>query len=207
VALRTVNRRRLESEATTASHQGVIARAAPLPEYDLDGLLRAHNPFLLVLDGLTDPGNLGAVLRSAECAGVTGIVLPSHRSAHISPAVTKAAAGAIEHLAMTVVGGIPTAITKLQAAGVLTLGLDAGGSQSIFEVAPAPDQPVALVLGAEGRGLAKLTRHRVDMLVAIPLLGRLNSLNVAAAAAIACFEIVRRRQSPLSDPHISTSES
>jgi 23S rRNA (guanosine2251-2'-O)-methyltransferase len=198
VPIRSVSRRRLETEATTAAPQGVIARAASLPHFDLDDLLRVRAPFLLVLDGITDPGNLGALLRTAECAGVTGVVLPSHRSVHISPAVTKAAAGAVEHLPMALVGGIPTAISRLGEAGVLTVGLDAEGSRSIYHLGASPDQPVALVLGAEGKGLAKLTRHRVDMLVAIPLVGRLNSLNVAAAAAIACFEIVRCRQGPSS---------
>ncbi len=194
VPLRPVTRRRLESEAATAAPQGVLARAAALPEHDLDELATGPAPFLLVLDGITDPGNLGALLRTAECAGVTGVVLPSHRSAHITPAVTKAAAGAVEHLPLALVGGIPAALSRLTAAGVTTVGLDAGGDRSLFDLPDHAAGPIALVLGAEGRGLAKLTRHRVDMLVAIPLLGRLNSLNVAAAAAIACFEIVRRRQ-------------
>lgn len=196
VPLRTVTRRRLETEAATAAPQGVIARAATLPTYDLTDLTRVRAPFLLVLDGITDPGNLGALLRTAECAGVTGVVLPRHRSAHITPAVTKAAAGAIEHLPMALVGGIPSTLASLSEGGITTVGLDSGAPRSLFEVSLDRDQPIALVLGAEGRGLAKLTRQRVDMLVAIPLVGRLNSLNVAAAAAIACFEVVRRRQGP-----------
>ncbi|MEZ5407827.1 MAG: 23S rRNA (guanosine(2251)-2'-O)-methyltransferase RlmB [Acidimicrobiales bacterium] len=200
VPLRPVTRRRLESEAATAAPQGVLARAAALPEHDLDELASGPAPFLLVLDGITDPGNLGALLRTAECAGVTGVVLPSHRSAHITPAVTKAAAGAVEHLPLALVGGIPTALTRLSDAGVTTVGLDAGGDRTLFDLPEHAAGPIALVLGAEGRGLAKLTRHRVDMLVAIPLLGRLNSLNVAAAAAIACFEIVRRRQGTPAGP-------
>lgn len=199
VPLRPVTRRRLESEAATAAPQGVLARAGALPEHDLDELAAGPAPFLLVLDGITDPGNLGALLRTAECAGVTGVVLPSHRSAHITPAVTKAAAGAVEHLPLALVGGVPAALSRLSAAGVTTVGLDAGGDRSVFDL-PDHAGPIALVLGAEGRGLAKLTRHRVDMLVAIPLLGRLNSLNVAAAAAIACFEIVRRRQGAPAGP-------
>jgi len=200
VPLRPVTRRRLESEAATAAPQGVLARAAALPEHDLDELAAGPAPFLLVLDGITDPGNLGALLRTAECAGVTGVVLPSHRSAHITPAVTKAAAGAVEHLPLALVGGVPAALSRLSDAGVTTVGLDAGGDRSLFDLPDHAAGPIALVLGAEGRGLAKLTRHRVDMLVAIPLLGRLNSLNVAAAAAIACFEIVRRRQGTPAGP-------
>jgi 23S rRNA (guanosine2251-2'-O)-methyltransferase len=194
VPLRVVSRRRLESEASTAAPQGVVARAAPLPEHGLEELIRVSAPFLLVLDGITDPGNLGALLRTAECAGVTGIVLPAHRAAHITPAVTKAAAGAVEHLPIALVGGVPSCLAALAEAGVVTVGLDAGGDRTLFDLPAGSEERVALVLGAEGRGLAKLTRQRVDMLVAIPLTGRLNSLNVAAAAAVGCFEIVRRRQ-------------
>jgi 23S rRNA (guanosine2251-2'-O)-methyltransferase len=195
VPVRAVGRKRLAAEASTGSHQGVVARAGRLPEASLDDLVRRRGqraPFLLVVDGVTDPGNLGAMLRTAECAGVTGVVLGRHRSVHITPTVTKAAAGAIEHLPMAVVGGIPTALTDLQAAGVTTIGLDAGGDLSIFEAVPDND-PVALVLGAEGRGLSRLVGERVDRVVAIPLHGSLNSLNVSAATAIACFEVVRRR--------------
>ncbi len=196
VPLRPVGRKRLAAEAATGSHQGVVAKAAPLPESSLDELMAVSQPFLLVLDGVTDPGNLGAVLRTAECAGVTGVVLGRHRSVHITPTVTKSAAGAIEHLPMAIVGGIPAALSQMSEAGVVTVGLDAGGDRSVFESLP-PDGPIALVLGAEGRGLSRLVGERVDMLVAIPLQGGLNSLNVAAAAAIACFEVVRRRQSDL----------
>lgn len=204
VPVRPVNGKRLASEAASAAPQGIIARAAPLPERDLDQMAAAPGAFLLVLDGITDPGNLGALLRTAECAGVTGVVLPRHRAVHISPTVTKAAAGAIEHLPMAVVGGIPTALTRLGEAGVLTAGLDAGGDHSVFEAfteanGVTPDRGVALVLGAEGRGLSRLVRARVDLLVAIPLMGDLNSLNVAAAAAIGCFEVVRRRAASTRD--------
>jgi len=195
VPVRSVNTKRLAAEAATSAPQGVVARAAPLPEHDFDDLMAVANPFLLVLDGITDPGNLGALLRTAECAGVTGVVLPRHRSVHISPTVTKAAAGAVEHLPLAVVGGIPSALSKLSGAGIVTVGLDAAGTSSVFTALTMADGPVALVLGAEGRGLSRLVRERADLLVAIPLEGGLNSLNVAAAAAVACFEVVRRRKS------------
>lgn len=203
VAVKLVSRKRLAVEAASSAPQGVVARAAPLPERELDDLMTGPNPFLLVLDGITDPGNLGALLRTAECAGVTGVVLPRHRSVHISPTVTKAAAGAVEHLPMAVVGGIPTALTRLSEAGVATVGLDAAGRGSVFTSLTMADGPIALVLGAEGRGLSRLVRLRADMLVAIPLRGGLNSLNVVAAAAVACFEVVRQRNPPSND-HIVT---
>ncbi len=194
VTVRRVNRKRLSAEAATTSHQGVMARAAALTEHELAELMAVDDPFLLVLDGITDPGNLGAILRTAECAGVTGVVLPRHRSVHVTPTAAKAAAGAIEHLPIAIVGGIPTAVADLSAAGILTVGLDAGGQESLFGPLPGGDGPIALVLGAEGEGLSRLVRQRADKVVAIPLQGGLNSLNVASAAAIACFEVVRRRQ-------------
>ena len=149
-------------------------------------------PFLLVLDGITDPGNFGAVLRTAECAGVTGIVVRSHRSVRITPTVAKAAAGAVEHLPFAVVPGIPAALRTLSNHDVWTVGLDAAGPRPIHELDLA-GEAVALVLGAEGRGLSRLAAERCDVLASIPLRGMLGSLNVAAAAAVACFEIARRR--------------
>ncbi len=195
VAVRPIGRKRLAAEAATGSHQGVVARAAPLPEADIDELIAQREAFLLVLDGVTDPGNLGAVLRTAECAGVTGVVLGRHRSVHVTPTVAKTAAGAVEHLPMAIVGGIPATLSAMSDAGVTTIGLDAGGDRPLFGGVPA-EGGVALVLGAEGRGLSRLVRERVDLLLAIPLNGDLNSLNVSAAAAVACFEVVRRRQQP-----------
>lgn len=194
IPLKPMPRRRFETEALTESHQGVLARAAVLPEHDLDDLARARGAHLLVLDGVTDPGNLGAILRTAECAGVTGVVLGRHRAVHISPTVTKTAAGAVEHIPMAVVGGIPTAIKRLDDLGVLTVGLDMAGETSIFDLPLDAEQPVALVLGAEGKGLSRLTRERVAVRASIPMRGQLNSLNVAMAGAIAMFEVVRRRE-------------
>lgn len=194
LAFKLMNRRRFESEALTQSHQGVLARAQPLSESELDDLILAPGAFLLVLDGVTDPGNLGAMLRTAECAGITGVVLPKHRAVHITPTAAKNAAGAIEHLPMALVGGVPRAIARMQELGMLTIGLDDGGTSSIFELDIAPDVGVAIVMGAEGDGLSQLAAKRVDYLANIPMKGRLNSLNVAMASAVACFEVVRRRE-------------
>ncbi len=196
VPVQDVTRTKLHSVARTESPQGVLARAGELPETDLDDLVVTPKggapPFLLATDGITDPGNLGALLRSAECAGVTGVVLPRHRAVHITPTVTKAAAGSIEYLRFALVGGLPTAIRHLQEAGVWVVGLDAGGARRLFDLEVA-DRPIALVLGAEGAGLSRLVRERCDEVVSIPLGGQLGSLNVAAAGAVACFEVARRR--------------
>ncbi|MGH9028273.1 MAG: 23S rRNA (guanosine(2251)-2'-O)-methyltransferase RlmB, partial [Acidimicrobiales bacterium] len=191
-----VGRRRLDAMARTDSPQGVLALASPLETTPLEKLCdekRGAPPFLLVLDGVSDPQNLGALMRSAECAGVSGLVLPRHRAARVSPAVAKVAAGAIEHLAVAVVAGVPNALRQLATKDILSVGLDAGAELSLFELGSELQGPVALVVGAEGRGLAPLTRRRCDLLASIPRSGEIESLNVAAAGAVACFEVLRRR--------------
>jgi len=196
VTIREVTRNRFENMARTESSQGVLALAQPLHEYEFEDLLRpdaaGRDPFLLLLDGVTDPGNLGAILRSAECAGVTGVVLPRHRAAGVTATVAKSAAGAIEHLRMTRVGGLPKALARMAEVGVWSVGLDAGGEAPIHDLKVA-DQPVALVMGAEGSGLSRLVRERCDTIAHIPLAGVLGSLNVSAAAAVALFEVARHR--------------
>ena len=209
VPIRRVSRVRLAAEARTEASQGVLAHARPLPEADLDELCRSpagrrraasatgafEPPFLLVLDGVTDPQNLGGLLRTAEAAGVSGVVLPRHRAVHITPAVTKAAAGAVEHVPIAVVGGLPAALARAKDLGLWVVGLDPGGTQTLFDL-PVADAGVVVVLGAEGRGLSRLARERCDILVSIPLRGALPSLNVAAAGALAMFEVSRRRGPP-----------
>lgn len=195
VAVKHVSPGKLAGAARTEAPQGVLARCAPLEEAELEALTRRRKgapPFLVAVDGVTDPGNLGALLRAAECNGVTGVVLPRHRSVHVTPAVTKAAAGAIEHLPMAVVAGLPSTLERLKAAGVWVIGLDGGGDTPIDRLPLAPE-PLVLVLGAEGSGLSPLVRKRCDVVAAIPLRGRLASLNVAAAGAIATYEVARQR--------------
>jgi 23S rRNA (guanosine2251-2'-O)-methyltransferase len=192
VTVKRVARTALEHHARSDAPQGILAHAAPLPEADLERLAAAARPFLVCLDGITDPQNLGAILRTAECAGATGIVLPRHRSAHVTPTVAKAAAGAVEHLPIALVSGLPSALSRLKELRVWTVGLDAAGDSSLFDLEVATE-PVALVFGAEGKGLSRLVRDRCDVLASIPLRGALSSLNVSAAAALACYEVARRR--------------
>jgi len=192
VSIREVARGAFDAMSHTESAQGVLAEAAPLPSVEIDELLEDELPFLVMLDGVTDPHNLGAIFRSADAAGVTGIVLPKHRSARVSATVSKTAAGAIEHVPIASVSGVPAAISLLQKHEVWTVGLDESGSQSIHDLALA-DQPICLVLGAEGPGLSRLTRERCDALVSIPMRGAVASLNVSAAATVAMFDVARRR--------------
>lgn len=183
----------LDDEGGTTAHQGVLARAEPVAAVPFDQLLDGPMPFILVLDGLTDPGNLGAVLRTAACAGVTGVVVARQRSAALTPAALKAAAGAAEHVPLAMVPGVPSALVQMSKAGTWTVGLSPDGTDDLWST-PVLDGPVALVLGSEGRGLSHLAAERCDVLARIPQVGPLGSLNVAAAAAVACFEVARRRQ-------------
>jgi len=195
VPVQEVRRSVLEAQARSEAPQGVVATVEPLRPLDLADLLAGPRPFLLVLDGIHDPQNLGAILRTAEGAGVTGIVLPRHRSVRVTPAVTKTAAGAVEWLPIAVVPGIPAALSELKDAGVWVVGLDQDADERVWDLQVATE-PVALVLGSEGSGLARLTRQRCDVVAALPLAGRLGSLNVSAAAAVACYEIARHRATP-----------
>jgi 23S rRNA (guanosine2251-2'-O)-methyltransferase len=196
VPVRTVSSTRLRQVAATDAPQGVVAFADRLEEADLEDLARRVSdeppPFLLVVDGLTDPHNLGAILRTAQCAGATGAVLPRHRSASVTATVAKAAAGAIEYLPMAVVAGVPSALSQLADAGVWTVGLDAEAPTPLWGLSVATE-PVALVVGAEGSGLSRLAKARCQLLVSIPQAGPIASLNVAAAGALACFEVSRAR--------------
>ncbi|MDQ3571136.1 MAG: 23S rRNA (guanosine(2251)-2'-O)-methyltransferase RlmB [Actinomycetota bacterium] len=196
IPVREVTKDRLHAAARTSAPQGVLAHADPLPRTDLDELVlpgpTGGHPFLLVLDGVTDPHNLGALLRTAEGAGVTGVVVPSHRAALVTPTVTKVAAGAIEHLPLAVTSSIPSALARLGRAGVWTVGLDPDAEESLLDLSLG-SEPVALVVGSEGKGVSRLALERCDVVVAIPLHGVLASLNVATAGAVACFEVARRR--------------
>jgi 23S rRNA (guanosine2251-2'-O)-methyltransferase len=191
-----VGRAKLEARAKSEAPQGVIAFAAELPEADLDDLIRGRagrRPFLVAVDGVTDPGNLGAILRSCEGAGVDGVLIPRHRAVHVTPTVAKAAAGAVEYVPMTLVGGLPALLSRLRKTRIWVVGLDDAADRSLFELGDLAADGICLVLGAEGAGLSRLVRERCDTIVSIPMRGRISSLNVSAAAALATYEIARHR--------------
>lgn len=192
VPVRIVDGARIAREAQIETHQGVVALAAPVPSTPIGDLYATPDAFLVAFDGITDPRNLGAILRTAEVAGATGALVPRHRSAPLSPAAVKAAAGAIEHLRMSSVPGIANALEEAARAGVWSVGIDAEAPTTVSELTVA-DAPIVLVFGAEGSGMSRLVRERCDVLASIPMYGAIESLNVAAAAAIACFEVARLR--------------
>jgi len=191
-----VARRRLETAARSEAPQGVLARAAEVPEVDLARLISRREgraPFLVAVDGVTDPGNLGAILRSCEGAGVDGVVVPRHRAVHITPTVAKAAAGAVEHVPVAVVPGLPAALARMKDQGIWIVGLDDAADRSLFELGDLAAEGICVVLGAEGAGLSRLVRERCDLICAIPMHGRVESLDVSAAAALAAYEVRRHR--------------
>ncbi|MGH9133382.1 MAG: 23S rRNA (guanosine(2251)-2'-O)-methyltransferase RlmB, partial [Ilumatobacteraceae bacterium] len=191
-----VARKKLEATARSEAPQGVLARAAPLPEAELATLIRRRAgkaPFLVAVDSVTDPGNLGAIIRTCEGAGVDGMILPRHRAVHVTPTVAKAAAGATEHVPIAVVPGLPAALSRLREASIWVVGLDDDAERTLFDLGDLAAEGVCLVLGAEGTGLSRLVRERCDTILRIPMRGRLSSLNVSAAAALAAYEVVRHR--------------
>lgn len=180
-------------ERRVMAGESVMAEAEAKPVLELDDLLgQSSAKFLLALDGIEDPQNLGAVVRSACAAGVDGIILPSRRAAGLTPTVERVAAGALEHVRVARVGNLVRGLETCHAAGFWRVGLDSRGKMPLW------DQdlrlPTVLVLGAEGKGLHELTRKRCDVLAAIPLAPGVQSLNAAAAAAVALFEVVRQRR-------------
>ena len=197
VPLHRVARKDIERMARSEAPQGVVAMGAELPEADIADFVRTEGstPFIVAIDGVTDPGNLGAILRSCDGAGVTGVILPKHRAVHITPSAAKSAAGAAEYVPIALVSGLPTALRQLKEAGVWIVGLHDSADKSVFEFGSLATEPICLVLGAEGPGLSRLVRERCDMLLSIPMLGALSSLNVSAAAALATYEVVRTRRS------------
>jgi 23S rRNA (guanosine2251-2'-O)-methyltransferase len=184
-------------EKCTEVHQGVLALSRPsIPEKhekDLDALLDNlnHPPFLLILDGVTDPHNLGACLRSAEAAGVDAVIVTKDKSAQLSPTVRKVACGAAEIVPFISVTNLVRTLQSLQQRGIWTFGAAGEAAQSVYQA--DLKGPLALVLGSEGKGLRRLTRENCDNLIAIPMAGEVSSLNVSVSTGICLFEAVRQR--------------
>jgi len=194
IPLRFEMRETLDRMAGGVPHQGLIAVVSEKPVLSLESLLDAgHEPALVVvLDGVEDPRNLGAILRTAEAAGADGVVLPERHSAGLSETVARASAGALEHVPVARVGNLTQALESLKARGIWVVGFDAAGTERWDAVDLA--RPVALVLGGEGRGIRRLVREHCDHLASIPHFGHVGSLNVSVAAGIALYEAVRQRR-------------
>lgn len=195
VAVELTQAEKLDHLTTYAHHQGVVALAAPVEFKSLDAVFAAalakkEAPFLLLLDELQDPQNVGALLRTADAAGVHGVLLPKRRSCPLNAAVAKISAGAVEYVPVVQIGNVVQAIDTLKERGCWVIGADMDGTDLY-----ASDMrgPVVLVIGAEGRGLGRLVREKCDLIVSIPMHGAINSLNASAAGAVLMYEIVRQR--------------
>lgn len=195
VAVRFLPRVELDRMAATASHQGVVAVTSSKQYADLDEVIaakRGEYSLVVVLDGVEDPHNLGAILRTADAAGANGVVIPERRAAGVTGTVAKASAGASEHLPVAKVTNISRALEELKSKGLWIVGLDERGKQNYDSVDYKMD--CAIVLGAEGKGVHDLVAKKYDFLVSIPMLGKVPSLNVSVAAGVVLYELVRQRR-------------
>ena len=190
------DRRKLDFMSQTKAHQGVIALAAVREYCTVDDIFavaeeRGEAPFIIICDEISDPHNLGAIIRSAECAGAHGVIIPKRRSAGLTAIVDKSSAGAVEHMAIARVPNIPAAIKELKDRGVWIYGTAADGQSQLWETDLSGS--IGLVIGSEGDGMGRLVRESCDFVISLPMRGRLNSLNASAAAAVTMYEILRQR--------------
>ena len=192
-----LERTQINKITNTTSHQGMAAYVASQSYVEIADILaiardKGEDPFILVADGLEDPHNLGAIIRTAECAGVHGVIIPKRRACGLTPVVSKVSAGAVEHMAIAKVNNTAAAIDELKAAGVWVAGADMGQGYAFDRDMTGP---LALVVGSEGEGLSRLVKEKCDYLVAIPMFGKVDSLNVSAATSVITYEVVRQRLS------------
>ena len=190
VPIRKAQRSRVDELARGGVHQGVVARVESYPYSSLEEILAAPQPLVLVLDGVTDPRNLGAVLRAADGAGASGVVIPKDKAVGVTAAAVKASAGASEHVRVARVTNLRRAVDSLKAANIWIYAAEAGGTDyAKLDLAG----PTAFVLGSEGRGVRRLVREACDGTVSVPMLGAVSSLNVSVAAAVLAYEARRQR--------------
>ena len=190
------DRRKLDFMSRTKAHQGVIALCAVREYCTVDDILalaaeREEKPFVIVCDEISDPHNLGAIIRSAECAGAHGVVIPKRRSAGLTAIVDKASAGAAEHMLIARVPNLPAALDTLKSRGLWVYGTAADGQSGLWDTDFTG--PMALVIGSEGDGMGRLVRESCDFTVSLPMKGKVSSLNASAAAGIVMYEVLRQR--------------
>ncbi len=196
VPITICDRRKLDSMSQTGNHQGVIAQAAAQNYASLDELFeraeqKGEQPLFVICDGLEDPHNLGAIIRSAEAAGAHGIIIPKRRAVGLTGVVARASAGALSHMPVHKATNLPSVIDEIKERGVWVYGAEADGTVDLYKADFAG--ATALVIGSEGNGISRLVREKCDFIVSIPMRGKVNSLNASNAAAILLYETVRRR--------------
>ncbi len=196
IVIKEVDRKKLDSMSVTGSHQGVIAIVTPYKYFGVEEILayaeeKGEKPFILVLDEIEDPHNLGSIIRTAETAGVHGIIISKRRNVGITPTVYKTSAGAIEYMKIAKVSNINSVIDELKKKDIWIYGADMDGESYCFQTKFSG--AIALVIGSEGRGISKLTKEKCDVLVKIPMIGNITSLNASVAAGIMMYEVLKQK--------------
>ncbi|MEW8974487.1 MAG: 23S rRNA (guanosine(2251)-2'-O)-methyltransferase RlmB [Tissierellaceae bacterium] len=195
ILIQEVDKSKLDLISDGNVHQGVAALITGFEYSTVDKILdiarsKGESPFILILDGIEDPHNLGAIIRTAECAGVHGVIIPKRRSARVNQTVYKSSAGAIEHIPVADVVNISDTITLLKEEGLWVYGADMNGESYYFDT--SLDGAIALVIGNEGKGISRIVKEKCDVLVKIPMMGKISSLNASTSAAILIYEVVRQ---------------
>ena len=195
IPIQRVDKGKLDRIAQGGAHQGVAALVSPYTYYSVGDILKraqqlGQPPFVIILDGIEDPHNLGAIIRTAECAGVHGVIIPKRRAAQVTSKVYKSSAGAVEHMMVAKVNNISNTIDLLKDKGLWVYGADAEGESYYFNM--DIKGAVALVVGSEGKGISRLVKEKCDFLVKIPMFGKVSSLNASNAASILIYEVVRQ---------------
>jgi 23S rRNA (guanosine2251-2'-O)-methyltransferase len=195
IVVSEVDRKKLDELSNTGSHQGVIAQVSPYTYSTIDEILslakeKEEDPFVVILDEIEDPHNLGSIVRSANVCGAHGVIIPKRRSAYVTATVAKASAGAVEHTKIAKVTNLNQTIKELKDKGLWIIGTDMDGEVCYNSNLKGP---VALVIGSEGRGISRLVKENCDLIVKIPMKGAVNSLNASVAAGIMMYEILRQR--------------
>jgi len=195
IVIQYVDKKKLDQIAQGINHQGVAALVTPYDYHSIDDILNKAReskkpPFIIILDGIEDPHNLGSIIRTAECAGAHGIIIPKRRAAQVTETVYKSSAGAVEHMLIAKVSNISNTIDKLKEEGLWIYGADAYGENYYFDT--DLKGPIALVIGSEGKGISKLVKEKCDFLLKIPMYGKISSLNASNAASILIYEVVRQ---------------
>lgn len=197
IVIQNVDKRKLDQLVPGVQHQGVVAQAAPHAYVDVDDILKiaedkGEAPFLLILDEIEDPHNLGSILRTADCTGAHGVILPKRRSAQITATVSKTSAGAVEYVPVARVTNLAQTIEQLKEMGVWVVGTVVDAMEDIYDT-NVFNGPVAIVIGNESKGMGRLIREKCDVLVKLPMNGQINSLNASVAAGVVMYEVLRRR--------------
>ena len=192
-----VDRQRIDQMYTLANHQGIVAQVDSFEYSTVEAILEkaalsGQEAFILILDGIEDPQNMGSIIRTAECAGVHGIIVPRHNSSEITPAVVRASAGAVEHMLVAMETNLVNAIKALKKHGLWIIAVDMDGEQDYFRC--RIPSPTALVVGGEGQGIRRLVKENCDLVVRIPMIGSIQSLNASVAAGLIIYEVLRHRQ-------------